>query len=241
VTSRADLEVELADQLRSLDDLEAEYRAGDLDEDDYQTLRDGYTVRVADTMRQLDDQPVPTPASPPSGSRRRNLLLGVAAAVVFSVGAGVLLAQAAGERRLGETMTGSINTSRQRVLDCQELGAEAAIVEALQCFDELLIDDPDNAEALAWRGWYVVLTTSSAEAAGDAETASDLLEIGQTYLDRAVEADPSLPDARAFRAAVYDRRGESAAACAEVAALRALDPAPFYLNQTAAIAERNGC
>ena len=50
--SRPELEGELADQLRALDGLDAEFRAGDLEESDYRSLRDDYTVRVADTMRE---------------------------------------------------------------------------------------------------------------------------------------------------------------------------------------------
>ena len=231
-------EQELAEQLQALDDLEAEYQAGDLDEADYRTLRDDYTVRVADVMRRLDGS---RPNPVPDGPRRRLGPLAVVVAVVFAAGAGWLLARAAGERGVNDTLTGEIASNRQRVFECQDLGVQGQIIESLQCFDEVLIDDPDNVEALTYRGWYVVLTTSSAQASGQDEEAAELLAVGQTYLDRAVEVDPTFPDARAFRSVIYDRLGDGEAACTEVAALLELDPPPFFVDQTRAIVERNDC
>ena len=40
--------------LASLDDLDAEYEAGDLDDDDYRTLRADYTARAAAVIRAID-------------------------------------------------------------------------------------------------------------------------------------------------------------------------------------------
>ena len=227
------LEDELDVQLRSLDDLEAEYAAGDMDTADYETLRDDYTVRVADTMRRLDNQKVLV-----SDRSRRINPLAIAAVVLFAAGAGWLLARSTGERGVNDILTGEISSTRQRVFDCQELAANGEIVPGLQCFDEVLLEDPDNAEALTYRGWYVILTVSSVEEEAEA---ADLLGSGLTYLDRAIEVDPEFPDARAFRAVVFDRLGDSDAACNEVQTLYALDPPPFFIQQTEGIVERNSC
>ena len=51
----AELEEERRYLLRSLKDLERERDAGDVDEADYLTLRDGYTVRAAAVLRQIED------------------------------------------------------------------------------------------------------------------------------------------------------------------------------------------
>ncbi len=235
-------EAELAEQLRALDDLEAEFRAGDLDEADYRVLRDDYTVRVADVMRRIEGGgAAPADRDEAGGRRRRIGPLALVVAVLFAAGAGWLLARAAGERGVNDTLTGEIASNRQRVFECQDLGVQGQIVESLQCFDEVLIDDPDNVEALTYRGWYVVLTTSSAQASGQDAEAAELLEVGRTYLDRAVEVDPTYPDARAFRSVIFDRLGEVDEACDEVAALLELDPPPFFVEQTRAIAARNDC
>ncbi len=233
----AALEDQLEVQLRSLDDLEAEFAAGDMEPDDYQTLKDDYTVRVADTMRQLEHQ---QELGGPRSSRRINPLA-LAGLVVFAALSGWLLARSTGERGVNDILTGDISSTRQRVFDCQEVAAGGEIVEALRCFDEVLLEDPDNPEALSYRGWYVVLTAPSAEAAGEIEQSAQLLETGLTYLDRAVDIDPTFPDARAFRAVVYDRMGDGEAACIEVATLISLNPPPFFVQQSQGIVDRNGC
>ena len=233
---------ELDEQLRALDDLEAEFEAGDLDRDDYETLRDEYTLRVADTMRRLDRSTADGETAPPTPARNRRVgPLTMVIALVFAVGAGWLLARSAGERGVGDALTGQIDSNRQRVFECQQMGAEGQLIESLRCFDDVLTRDPDNVEALTYRGWFVVLATSSAEAAGQDEEAAELLDAGQAFLDRAVAVDPSFPDARAFRSVVYDRLGMSAEACAELSALLDLDPAPMVLGLTQGVAERNDC
>ncbi|MEM7275048.1 MAG: hypothetical protein AAF547_18340 [Actinomycetota bacterium] len=229
----AALEEELAQQLASLKDLDAEFEAGDLDEDDYRTLSDDYTVRVADTMRRLRSQEALV-----AERRRRFTPLTIAAVVVFAIGAGFLLARSVGERGVNGVLTGETVSPRQRIFECQELAAQGEIVPSLECLDEVLARDPDNAEALTYRGWYLVLTTGSAE---DEQQAAGLLDAGLTYLDRAVEVEPDFIDARAFRAVVFDRLGQSAIACSELSVLLSLDPPPFFVQQTADIAARNNC
>ncbi|MGH1491388.1 MAG: hypothetical protein ACRBK7_18655 [Acidimicrobiales bacterium] len=233
----AALQDQLDVQLRSLDDLQAEFEAGDMDAGDYETLKDDYTVRVADTMRALNQQ------NDLAGGRTKRRInpVAIVGLVVFAALSGWLLARSTGERGINDILTGDISSTRQRVFDCQETAAGGEIVEALRCFDDVLLEDPDNPEALSYRGWYVVITAPAADAAGDAGQAAQLLETGLTYLDRAVDIDPTFPDARAFRASVYDRQGNGALACAEVATLISLDPPPFFIQQTQGIVDRNNC
>ena len=187
----------------------------------------------------------------------------VAAVLVFAAVAGVLLARTLGERGIGDQLTGAIDESpRTKVLRCQELGSTGGdLLGSLTCFDEVLAVDPENAEALAYRGWYLLLAAGSLEQRGaasapegtdDGDVASDaavidetaaaeLTEAGLAYLDRAVEADPTYPDPLAFRATINDRLGNAEAACTDLATLWSLDPPPFFLEQTAAIVERNDC
>ena len=51
----AELEDERRFLLRSLRDLDAELAAGDVDDGDYETLRDGYTKRAADVLRDIEE------------------------------------------------------------------------------------------------------------------------------------------------------------------------------------------
>ena len=246
---------DLQQLVRSLDDLDAEYAAGDLGEIDYETLRNDYTVRVADAVRagrkrsrnlgastttsagEATGRPVDHLTTPIG---KRLVVAGVI--LLFAIGAGWLLARSAGERGIGETLTGSIElSSRQRVLRCQELGMnEGLILEAVQCFDDVLISDPENVEALTYRAWFLVLTSSSGEQVS-ADQRNELLSAAAVYLDQAIDIDTAYPDARAFRAVVADRQGNADEVCSQIGALTALDPPPFFLQLTDPVAERNGC
>ncbi|MEL7155206.1 MAG: hypothetical protein AAFN30_01260 [Actinomycetota bacterium] len=252
-TDQRALEAERDQWLRSLDQLDAEHRAGDLSAEDHERLSERYSAQLAAVLRRLDGhEPVAvtddgSAAQAADGKGRLRRLGVLAGLAVFAVGAGFLLAQTSGERGVNDQLSGAIDaSSRTRVAECQELGSIGGdLVGALACFDDLLLVDPDNAEALSYRGWYLLLAAGSLQAgaateADDAE-AQELIATGLTYLDRAIVADPLLPDPLAFRATVYDRQGRTAEACADVASLVALDPPPFFLDQTASIVARNGC
>ncbi len=241
---------------RSLDDLDREWEAGELDRADYEALRDGYTARMAALLREPDtdrtdrDEPSPDESGAGSGggSGPWRSLATVAVVLIVAGLAGLVLARTAGERGVGDQLTGEIDASpRSRVIRCQELGATGGdLLGALQCFDEVLVDDPENAEALAYRGWYLLLASGSLQdgeelAPDDQALADELVASGMAYLDRAIEVDPDFPDPLAFRATVNDRLGRSDDVCADIGTLRSLDPPPFFLDQTDPIAARNGC
>lgn len=243
---------DLQQLIRSLDDLDAEYEAGDLDQSDYEALRNDYTVRVADAVRRRS-RGAAAPATDGSkvdlqkaaeggpGPTKARIVV-IAALLVFAVGAGWLLARSTGERGLGEALTGNIDlSSRQRVIECQELGAvEGLVLEAIQCFDEVLATEPENVEALTYRAWFLVLA-SGAEADVAQAQRDELLSAAIVYLDRAIDVDPEYPDALAFRAVVADRQGDSDRVCSQIADLRALEPPPFFLELTDPVAARNNC
>ncbi len=255
-SSRGQADDELRELLRSLDDLDAELAAGDLDPDDYETLRNDYTVRVADAVRRSggpggsppgdgDSAVVDPPPADDRGAGYNRWLI-VVALGLFAVGAGWLLARSAGERGVGDALTGSIDQSpRQRVAECQNIGTtDGDLLGAIQCFDEVLTTDPDNVEALTYRAWFLVLAASAGQTEGPglaADQEAELLEAARIYLDEAIDIDPGYPDARAFRTVVAERLGDTDEVCRQRQALIDTDPPPFFLEQTRPVAERNGC
>lgn len=178
--------------LRSLDDLDAEYEAGDVEEEDYRRLRDDYTARAAAVLRAMEEERPreqgrsSRPASARSWLRPAAL---VTVVLLLAVGAGLAVARSSGTREAGEQVSGDIRlTNRDRLLQALERVNAGEPVEALELYDEVLETEPDNPEALTYRGWTLAL--------------SGLLEEGLVWLDRAVQADPGYPDARALRAVV---------------------------------------
>ena len=82
------------------------------------------------------------------------------------------------------------------------LVGEGKAVEAVKIYDAVLKEDPKHPVALAYRGWLVRL--------------AGLKEEGLAYVERAVESDPSYPDAHFFKGMMlWQDKGDPAAAVAE--------------------------
>ena len=211
--------------LRSLDDLEREHAAGDVDEGDYETLKDDYTARAARTIRAIESHQARARAARRPRSWRRLVLTGAAVAA-FAVLAGVLVAQASGHRQAGEGLTGDVRqTTRAKLDQAVTLASRQDYEGAIAIYDEVLADQPDNAEALAFKGWFQLQS-------GDGQ--------GVVTLVDAAEADPSYPATHAFLAVAFERLGRPDTARQEIERLDALDPPPEYRQLTAALRERLG-
>lgn len=208
----ADLEEQRDHLLASIEDLEAEYAAGDLDEVDYAELRDDYTVRASEVLAAIEQRrAVMQRAARPNRSRT----VAVAAAVLlFAVLAGVLVARGAGQRGSGP-ITGAVNTQRAALSTCQQASFQDPD-GGIECYEEFLVDAPDNVEALTYQGWALIRTDRLAE--------------GTANLDRAIELDPDYPDARAFRAIAHARAGEIELAAAQIDRFYRNDPPPVAVQ-----------
>lgn len=210
--------------LRSLEDLEREHDAGDLDDVDYETLRDDYTARAAEVLRAIDARRAAlADARRPRDLKRTLLVLGGVSA--FAVLAGVLVAMSLGARGEGDTISGGISTSQtpnQRAQECQQLMNPSAPSEALDCFAEVLEDDPRNVVARTWSAWQLELTTNFLPEDGDELPA--VQERAEALLDEAIELNPSYSYARALRAIVAYRHGDAEAARHHLDEFLANDP-----------------
>jgi tetratricopeptide (TPR) repeat protein len=210
------LEEEREFLLRSLEDLEREHAAGDVDDDDYAALKDDYTARAAAVIRAIDAGRKRPRKQPRAKDRRRTLLV-AAGVVVFAALAGVLVAQSIGRRDPGEVTTGDISQSLpEKLNEAGRRSGEGQLAAAIELYDEVLAEDPDNAEAMTYRGWVQFL---------DGDQGG-----GLSALIEAATAHPDYADVHAFLAVVLFRNGLVPQAARELDRLDALDP-PAAIRQ----------
>jgi len=216
----AELEDERRFLLRSLRDLDAELAAGDVDATDYATLRDGYTKRAADVLRSIEEGRAALPPQR-SGRWKRNLLV-AAIVIVVAIGAGILVARAAGQRSPGQTITGGVGAADTATLLAQArtmFGVDAR--QASDLYRQVLDDDPTNVEALTYQAWLIYVNSVSA----NDELRQQAVETARQQLTRAVQVDPNYADPHCFLA-VFALRvdGDAAASQAETDRCLQLDP-----------------
>ena len=195
--------------LRSLDDLDVERAAGDISEADYVALRDEYTVRAAELLRSGCDELAPI-HNPPHRGRR----LAWVAVVAVAVLAGVGVARSAGDRLPGDTGSGTVEAGpSQKVDQARGLVRAGNTGEALKLYQAVLDEDPQHPAALADLGWLL--------------RQSGRPDDGLRYLDRAVAADPTYPDAHFFRGMIlWKDRNDPAGGAAEFRLALGNDPPP---------------
>jgi hypothetical protein len=223
----AELEDERRFLLRSLRDLDAERAAGDVDGVDYETLRDGYTKRAADVLRDIEEGRAALPGKP---VRRRIRSVAVAAAVLaVAVGVGVVAARSSGERTAGDSITGGIPgredvaslLSRARGL----LGVDPLLAQ--DAYQQVLERDPDNPEALTYNGWLLYFASAGASA----DVRELAISAAKDQLSSAVAADATYPDPHCFLAVIAaDAEGDLATARTEADVCLSFDP-PAQVRQ----------
>ncbi|MBK9179335.1 MAG: tetratricopeptide repeat protein [Acidimicrobiales bacterium] len=212
----ARLEEERDFLLRSLDDLEREHDAGDVDDHDYAALRDDYTHRAAEALRAIDARRAALPARPPARPLRRVLV--VAGVVAVALLAGVAVAAGSGLRLPGQSASGDIRDSSAGLLaEARLLLQQGDAVAALERFDEVAESDPGNAEALAYGGWLRHLAGLTPE--------------GLERIDAAIAVDPTYADARFFKGIILRDQGDLQGALEQFDAFLADDPPAGFADQ----------
>jgi hypothetical protein len=197
----ARLEEERRFLLRSITDLEREYEAGDVDDDDYETLKDGYTARAAGVLRTIDEG---RETLPPRRRTRPTIVagwvLGVLAVAVF---AGWLVARSSGQRVDGQPLTGgqpadevAVALTEARAL----LGTDLA--GAFERFQRVTELEPDNAEARTYTAWILVQNTRATD---DEALIATSLDAALATFERVVTIDPGYADAHCLYAVTAAR------------------------------------
>lgn len=217
----AELEEERRFLLASLRDLEREREAGDVDDDDYATLREGYTVRASEVLRAIERGRAALPPRPPTNWWRIAGWTFVVLAV--AVTSGLLLARFSGQRLPGQEITGGIPGGEVPGLLVQARAAMFAgdIVGAQRLYGQVLEVRPEHPEALAYNGWLLALLS---QGAGE-ELAPLALETAKDSLRRSTEAAPEYADPFCFLAIIAANfEGDADAAMGFVETCLANDP-----------------
>ncbi|HEV3351376.1 MAG TPA: tetratricopeptide repeat protein [Acidimicrobiales bacterium] len=211
----ADLEEQRRFLLQSLQDLDRERDAGDIDEDDYRTLKDDYTARAAAVLHAIDERQAGLAQAQRAVRRKRSTkvtALVVAGVVALAIGGGVIVAATSGQRLPGQTVSGNVPSNvNDQLVAAQEDLANGKAVEALKLYDQVLKTDPKNAPALTFRGWIL--------------ESANLHDEALASLDKAIAADPTFAMAHYFKGAVlFQGKGDPASAVKEFEAFLASNP-----------------
>jgi hypothetical protein len=228
------LEEERRFLLRSLRDLEREREAGDVDDADFETLKDGYTVRAAAVLRQID---VGRQQLVPKKSRRWGQRAVVTAALIAgAVGIGLALAGAWGEREPGQNISGDtpgqvsgereIDVTRAKLAEARAAMTRGDFATANALFVDVdrseLDRGAESAEARTYVGWTTALRArSEPESTATAES----YDLAVLALKQAIAMDETYADPYCFVAIVeYNFRGDANAALPFVEQCQSLNP-----------------
>ena len=214
----ADLEEQRRFLLQSIRDLDREHAAGDLDEDDYRTLKDDYTARAAAVLRALDDRKADAVAVRPRRHPNPKLTAVVVAAVAgVAIVAGVLVASSSGQRVPGQPPSGAVAASTagadKDLADASRLFNQNKWADALGGYANVLKKDPSNVEALSYGSWALAQLGQ--------------VDAAQKSVDRALAANPGYPPAHLFKGLLLlDARNDAKGAIPELQAFLDADPPP---------------
>ena len=195
--------------LDSLRDVERERSAGDIDDEDYATLRSGYTQRAADVLKAIEAGQSTLNRRAPK-SRAKAIVVSFAI-VAFACLAGWLLAAQSGQRLPGQTSTGGIENSTASLLSLARAINFSDPQKAIELYNDVVKLDPDNVEALTYRSWLIALIAR--DAADDIKIVA--LAAATQGLERAIEVDPQYPDAHCFLGIVRFRLAADAVGAKE--------------------------
>jgi len=209
-----DLEAEREFLLKSLDDLDEELVAGNIDAGTYRQLHDDYTARASAVIQAIDAGAQRKPRTEARSSPALKVIT-VAGVVVFCVVGAVLLVHAIGPRGQGQTSTGNSQKSaaaqsrsaadavnanprdyNAHITYARELRANNDYFDAIKQYSAAAQLDPKQPEPFAYRGWLTVLV---AQQTTDPNQQAPLIQQATADLNQALRLDPNYPDTYAFK------------------------------------------
>lgn len=182
--------------LQSLRDLDAEFKAGDLDLDDYNSLRSDYVARTAQVIKEIAS-PEPTSSNSENAKttkRASQKVITLLLVLIVATGAGWLVAQQSGQRLSGQSLSGGIEDSTASLLSRARATNFVDPQAAIELYSQVLGLDPDNVEALTYRAWLLALIARGA----GSEIKQLAFLSASSDLERAIKIDANYPDAHCF-------------------------------------------
>ena len=227
---RTALESERDFLLRSLDDLEEERTAGNVDDGTFQTLHDDYTARAAAVIRSLESGTDLTAPEPPGASKVMRVAT-VGGIVVFAIVAAVLLTHAVGQRHSGQTITGNgqLASGSTTTPDPGPALAAAArdqpksyaaqiayaryllpkndLTDAIHEFGAAARLAPSQPEPPTYAGWAGALLAQQIQ---DPKARQPLLDASLERINEVIKAHPQYPDAYALKGVIlFNMQGDA--------------------------------
>ncbi len=231
---------------RSLDDLDRERAAGEIDDRDYEGLHGQYTRRLRAVESELAleneraDAAASSPDDPAPGATRRaaraprrparSVIL--AAAVCFAAAAvigGLALAGVTPFAKPAQQLSTPVKIAIE-LGEASQLVDGGHFAQAIGVYDDVLNLDPRQPEALADGGWLV-------RASGLATRDTSLVATGDSEIALSLQIDPSFELARAYEGITLVRdKHDAAGAVEQFNALAAERPPPGIVGLVAASA-----
>ena len=210
----AGLEDQRAFLLRSLDDLDREREAGDIDDTDYETLQADYTRRAAAVLHAIEHRHDLIDATAP-GRRGLRLVVAVVGVVIVAVVAGFVVANLSGGRNSATPPGGETLQPSSAVDSCialmQKTFSSAAqgktnpamasdALAAIKCFTGRVESHPSDAVAYTYRGWTLTLLARELSGSIPAGDIAGFVQRARADFTEARKLAPRYPDALTYAA-----------------------------------------
>ncbi|MFZ0171042.1 MAG: hypothetical protein WAL04_05095 [Acidimicrobiales bacterium] len=240
--TRAELLDEAEHVRKSLEDLDREHGAGELDGADYESLRANYEERAALIEAALEGVAPPGPnestrSETATGARpgarrwlaspKHRMVFGWSAAGCFALAALLVSLSLAKVAPFASAPPTTLSVADQVRIELAEAGVLASnkqLVQAVAVYDRVLALDPEQPEALADGGWIVRL-------AGLSDDSKRVVAGGDDEIAAAVRVAPGYALARAYDGvALYDDAHSPNAAATEFTAMLDDDPSAALVD-----------
>lgn len=201
-TDPGQLRDEIALRAASLADARREHELGDLSDGQFATIERRDTLALETARRDLALLATAPFLPATRAPRVRRVRWLVVAAASFAVALGLVLYAALAPRQAGSSATGSLSLGRGQHISQLLTGAEADVananlVAALVAYQEVLVLDPHNVQALTQSGWLDF-------SAGSAAHRPQVVELGIRNLEQAIAIAPRAAAPRLYFAIVAD-------------------------------------